>query len=348
MGGASLLSALACGVSSSSIGAPPHSFLCPTPNRRRKSRRKVRCAPITAQFELKPPPYPLDSLEPHMSRETLEHHWGRHHRGHVDSLNARIAGTQLEEMELEDVVVASYNKGSPLPPFVHAAQVWNHDFFWRSMEPGGGGKPSGELMGLIERDFGSFERMLKEFKEAASTQFGSGWAWLAYKANRLDVGNAVNPCPSEKDNKLVIAKTPNAVNPLVWDYSPLLAVDVWEVCDFSFLFFLSFFVFFFLKLYSGWQRACTDLPLMFRCKFVLFVQHAYYLDYENRRADYVSIFMEKLVSWDIVSSRLHIATARAAERAREDERRRREDDVEITNREAVEMYVDSDNDSEPE
>ncbi|XP_010942991.1 superoxide dismutase [Fe], chloroplastic isoform X1 [Elaeis guineensis] len=300
MHGVSLPFSFACGVRSSSIRASPRSFLWPTPN----ERRKVRCALITAQFELKRPPYPLDSLEPHMSRKTVEHHWGRHHRSHVDGLNAQIAGTQLEEMELEDVVIASYNKGSPLPPFVHAAQVWNHDFFWQSMKPGGGGKPSGKLMELIERDFGSFERMLKEFREAASAQFGSGWAWLAYKANRLDVGNAVNPCPSEKDNKLVIAKTPNAVNPLVWDYSPLLAIDVWE--------------------------------------------HAYYLDYENRRADYVSIFIEKLVSWDIVSSRLDIAMARAAERAREDERRRQEDDVEITNSEAVEMYVDSDNNSESE
>ncbi|XP_019701449.1 superoxide dismutase [Fe], chloroplastic isoform X2 [Elaeis guineensis] len=274
MHGVSLPFSFACGVRSSSIRASPRSFLWPTPN----ERRKVRCALITAQFELKRPPYPLDSLEPHMSRKTVEHHWGRHHRSHVDGLNAQIAGTQLEEMELEDVVIASYNKGSPLPPFVHAAQVWNHDFFWQSMKPGGGGKPSGKLMELIERDFGSFERMLKEFREAASAQFGSGWAWLASKRDQWPI-----------DMDLL---------------KPLLAIDVWE--------------------------------------------HAYYLDYENRRADYVSIFIEKLVSWDIVSSRLDIAMARAAERAREDERRRQEDDVEITNSEAVEMYVDSDNNSESE
>ncbi|PKA58542.1 Superoxide dismutase [Fe] 2, chloroplastic [Apostasia shenzhenica] len=135
-------------------------------------------------------------------------------------------------MPLENIILSSYNKGDTLPVFIHAAQTWNHDFFWQSMKPGGGGRPSGVLLQLIERDFGSFEEMLNKFKTAALTQFGSGWAWLAYKANRLDVGNAVNPCPTEEDNKLVIAKTPNAVNPLIWDYSPLLTIDVWEVCTY--------------------------------------------------------------------------------------------------------------------
>ncbi|XP_064947089.1 superoxide dismutase [Fe], chloroplastic-like isoform X1 [Musa acuminata AAA Group] len=267
---------------------------------REGGRRLPRCARIAAQLELKPPPYSLSSLEPHMSRETLEYHWGRHHRAHVASLNNLIAGTDLDGMGLDEIVVVSYNKGNPLPLFVHAAQVWNHDFFWQSIKPGGGGRPSGRLMELIERDFGSFDRMLEEFKRAALTQFGSGWAWLVYKANRLDVGNAVNPCPSEKDNKLVVLKSPNAVNPIVWDYSPLLAIDVWE--------------------------------------------HAYYLDYENRRADYVSIFLEKLVSWEVVSDRLDVAIERAAERAREDETRRQEDDAAVTHSEAVEMYLDSDTD----
>nr|VDD23186.1 unnamed protein product [Brassica rapa] len=98
-----------------------------------------------------------------------------------------------------------------------------------------------------ERDFGSFDDFLERFKAAAASNFGSGWTWLAYKANRLDVANAINPLPTEEDKKLVIVKTPNAVNPLVWDYSPLLAIDTWE--------------------------------------------HAYYLDFENRRAEYINIFM---------------------------------------------------------
>ncbi|GMN41085.1 hypothetical protein TIFTF001_010307 [Ficus carica] len=190
--------------------------------------RKAGPGKVTAKFELKPPPYPLNALEPHMSKDTFEYHWGKHHRTYVENLNKQIAGTELEGMSLEDIVVMTYNKGDFLPPFNNAAQVWNHDFFWESMKPGGGGKPSGELLQVIKRDFGSFEKFVGDFKTAAATQFGSGWAWLAYKANRLGVGNAVNPNPSEEDKKLVIVKSPNAVNPLVWDYYPLLTIDVWE------------------------------------------------------------------------------------------------------------------------
>lgn len=296
-----MLSSLCWELSSScfsSIRAPELSQWNLSKKRRRcPSLKKVKFGSINSKFELSPPPYPLNSLEPHMSRETLEYHWGKHHRSHVESLNSQIEGTNLDEMKLEDVVIASYNKGNPLPSFDHAAQVLNHDFFWNSMKPGGGGKPSGVLLELIERDFGSFDRMLVEFKRAASTQFGSGWAWLVYKANKLDVGNAVNPCPKEEDNRLVITKSPNAVNPLVWDYSPLLGIDVWE--------------------------------------------HAYYLDYENRRADYVSTFMENLVSWDVVSSRLELAMARAAERAKQDDRTEEEEGADG---EAIEMYLDSDSD----
>ena len=116
-----------------------------------------------------------------MSKDTFEYHWGKHHRAYVDNLNKQIDGTELEDMSLEDVVVATYNKGDSLPAFNNAAQAWNHEFFWESMKPGGGGKPSGELLMLIERDFTSFDRFVEEFKSAASTQFGSGWAWLVCK-----------------------------------------------------------------------------------------------------------------------------------------------------------------------
>ncbi|XP_038684483.1 superoxide dismutase [Fe], chloroplastic [Tripterygium wilfordii] len=238
-----------------------------------KQRRCVRMAAATkivAQFELKPPPYPLTALEPHMSKQTFEYHWGKHHRAYVDNLNKQIAGTQLNGLSLEDVIVTTYNKGDFLPPFNNAAQVWNHDFFWESMKPNGGGKPSGELLEMIERDFGSFENFAAEFRSAAATTFGSGWAWLVYKSNQLDVGNAVNPRPSEDDKRLAVVKSPNAVNPLVWNDVPLLTIDVWE--------------------------------------------HAYYLDYQNRRPDYISIFMEHLVSWESVNRRLETAKAQAAER----------------------------------
>ncbi|XP_020222425.1 superoxide dismutase [Fe], chloroplastic isoform X1 [Cajanus cajan] len=221
---------------------------------------------VNAKFELKPPPYPLNALEPVMSQQTLEFHWGKHHKTYVENLKKQVVGTELDGKTLEEIIVTSYNKGDILPPFNNAAQVWNHDFFWECMKPGGGGEPSGELLELIERDFGSFEKFLAEFKAAAATQFGSGWAWLAYRASKFDAENAENPPSPDEDNKLVVIKSPNAVNPLVWGcYYPLLTIDVWE--------------------------------------------HAYYLDFQNRRPDYISVFMDKLVSWDAVSSRLEEAKA---------------------------------------
>ncbi|KAK1285260.1 hypothetical protein QJS10_CPB20g01329 [Acorus calamus] len=271
-----------------SVRPPDSTHSLYTKPKRRCQKKAIYNKPITSEFELKPPPYSLSSLEPYMTRQTLEYHWGRHHRSYVENLNMQVTGTELDGMSLEEIIIASYNKGNVLPAFNNAAQAWNHDFFWQSMKPGGGGCPSGVLMELIERDFGSFDVMLRELKLATSTQFGSGWGWLAYKANRLEVGNAINPRPSEKDNKLIVARTPNAVNPLVWDYS-------------------------------------------------------------NRQADYVQIFMDKLVSWETVSARLEVAMARAAERAREEEKQREEDEDDMLDSEAVEMYLDSDNsDSEPE
>ncbi|GAB4857993.1 Superoxide dismutase [Fe] 2, chloroplastic [Ancistrocladus abbreviatus] len=277
------------------------SSICLSPWSCKQRRVRKIGAIVTAKFDLKPPPYPLDALEPHMSKATLEYHWGKHHRAYVDNLNKQIVGTELDAMALEDIIRTTYNKGDLLPPFNNAAQIWNHDFFWESMKPAGGGKPSGELLRLIERDFGCFEAFIQEFKSAAATQFGSGWAWLAYKPGRLDVENAVNPRPSEEDKKLVVVKSPNAVNPLVWDYYPILTIDVWE--------------------------------------------HAYYLDFQNRRPDYVSLFMEKLVSWESVSAKLEMAMAHAAERETEEERKRKQEEEDATEgNEAVEMYLDSDAD----
>lgn len=261
--------------------------------------KKVAKGVITAKIDLKPPPYPLDALEPHMSRETFEYHWGKHHKAYVDNLNKQIVGTELDVQSLEEIILLTYNKGDLLPPFNNAAQAWNHEFFWESMKPGGGGRPSDEVLELINRDFGSYDAFVNEFKTAAATQFGSGWAWLVYKANRLNVGNAVNPRPKEEDKKLVVVKSPNAINPLIWDYSPLLTIDVWE--------------------------------------------HAYYLDFQNRRPDYISTFMENLVSWEAVSSRLEDAKVRAAAREREDETKNSEHQGNgEMGPEAVAIYVDND------
>ncbi|XP_049359120.1 superoxide dismutase [Fe], chloroplastic isoform X1 [Solanum verrucosum] len=226
------------------------SFQWRTQKLQKQFGRKTGSATITAKFDLNPPPYPVDALEPHMSSRTFEFHWGKHHRAYVDNLNKQIEGTELDGKTLEDIILVTYNKGAPLPAFNNAAQAWNHQFFWESMKPNGGGEPSGELLELINRDFGSYDTFVKEFKAAAATQFGSGWAWLAYKP---------------EDKKLALVKTPNAENPLVLGYTPLLTIDVWE--------------------------------------------HAYYLDFQNRRPDYISLFMEELVSWEAVSSRLKAATA---------------------------------------
>ncbi|KAJ0718944.1 putative superoxide dismutase [Helianthus annuus] len=169
-----------------------------------------------------------------MSKETLEYHWGKHHRGYVNNLNKQIEGTELHEKSLESIILASYNKGDILPAFNNAAQVWNHEFFWESMKPGGGGKPSGELLELIIRDFGSFEALIQEFKLAAATHFGSGWTWLvceccvcSTKIHEQPNCNNIDPlifkslclCVDDIEHKkLAVLKTSNAINPLVLDY----------------------------------------------------------------------------------------------------------------------------------
>ncbi|CAG9465072.1 unnamed protein product [Pedinophyceae sp. YPF-701] len=179
----------------------------------RVSQRVARCQvrPMAAMV-LKEPPYALDALEPHMSKDTLEFHWGKHHRAYVDNGNKQIAGTDLENKSLEEIVLASWNNGSPTPVFNNAAQVWNHTFFWESMKPNGGGKPSGALASAIDASFGSFDEFVTQFKAAGATQFGSGWAWLV-----------VN-----KDKKLEVVKTPNAENPVCSGLTPILTMDVWE------------------------------------------------------------------------------------------------------------------------
>ncbi|KAH0906144.1 LOW QUALITY PROTEIN: hypothetical protein HID58_037971, partial [Brassica napus] len=128
-------------------------------NEKKRFSRKV--AVITAGFELKHPPYPLDALEPHMSRDTLDFHWGKHHKTYVENLNKQILGTDLDGLSLEEVVLLSYNRGNMLPAFNNAAQAWNHEFFWESIQPGGGGKPSGYLLRLIEREILKGSRQLQ-------------------------------------------------------------------------------------------------------------------------------------------------------------------------------------------
>jgi len=194
-------------------------------------------------FTLPDLPYPYDALAPYMGKETLELHHDKHHQAYVTNLNNLIAGTDLEGKSLEEVIEASYGDTAKAGIFNNAGQHWNHNLFWRVMKKGGGGKPGGQLLTRIEKDFGSFEAFVDQFKQAAVTQFGSGWGWLAVDGDKLKV-----------------IKTPNGENPLVHNMKPLLGVDVWE--------------------------------------------HAYYLDYRNRRPDYVAAFLNNLVNWGEVEAEL--------------------------------------------
>jgi Fe-Mn family superoxide dismutase len=194
---------------------------------------------------LPPLPYAYDALEPYMGRETLELHHDKHHQAYVTNLNNLIEGKpEYQGKSLEDIVTSSYGDAAKAGIFNNAGQAWNHNLFWRTMKKGGGGKPSGEILKRIENDFGSFEAFADQFKQAAATQFGSGWGWLA-----LD------------GDKLKVLKTPNGENPLVHGMKPLLGIDVWE--------------------------------------------HAYYLDYRNRRPDYIAAFLNNLVNWDEVEAEMN-------------------------------------------
>ncbi len=190
-------------------------------------------------FELPALPYGLDDLAPHISRETLEFHHGKHHQAYVTKLNELIEGTPDADKSLEEII-----KESDGVLFNQAGQHWNHSFYWNCMTPGGGGEPTGEIADRIGSSFGSYAEFAKQFTEAAMGQFGSGWAWLT------DDGTGA----------LAITKTPNADLPLNHDAKALLTIDVWE--------------------------------------------HAYYVDFRNRRPDYVDTFLAHLVNWDFVNQNL--------------------------------------------
>ncbi|MGB3205901.1 MAG: superoxide dismutase [Crinalium sp.] len=194
-------------------------------------------------FEQPPLPYDFKALEPHMSAKTFEFHYGKHHAAYVTNLNKLVQDTEMADKSLEEVIKASFGDSSKTGIFNNAAQVWNHTFFWNCMKPNGGGQPTGELADKINTAFGSFDKFKEEFKNAAVTQFGSGWAWLVKDGDTLK-----------------ITKTPNAENPLAHGQTALLTVDVWE--------------------------------------------HAYYLDYQNRRPDFVQTVLDNLINWDFVNQNL--------------------------------------------
>jgi Fe-Mn family superoxide dismutase len=158
-------------------------------------------------FTLPPLPYDKNALAPHISGETLDYHYGKHHQAYVTNLNKLVEGKPEASKSLEDIILSSDGG-----VFNNAAQIWNHTFYWQSMKPNGGGLPAGDLADAINRDFGSFDKFAEEFTAAATTQFGSGWAWLVLG----------------KDKKLAVTKTPNADLPLKHGQKALLTIDVWE------------------------------------------------------------------------------------------------------------------------
>jgi Fe-Mn family superoxide dismutase len=152
-------------------------------------------------------PYAMDALAPHISKETLEFHYGKHHQTYVTNLNNLIKGTEFENATLEEII-----KKSSGGLFNNAAQVWNHTFYWNGFKPNGGGAPAGALAAAIDAKWGSFDNFKAEFNKCAIGTFGSGWAWLVKKA----------------DGSLDLASTSNAACPLTTDAKPLLTCDVWE------------------------------------------------------------------------------------------------------------------------
>ena len=194
-------------------------------------------------FELPSLPYANDALAPYMSSETLDFHHGKHHQTYVTNLNNLLKDHELQSSSLEDIVVKTSKDASMAGIFNNAGQHWNHILFWQCMKPSGGGSIPSELEGRLNSDFGSVEQFKDAFIQAGTTQFGSGWAWLA-----IDNG------------KLVVTKSPNASNPLVDGMKPILGCDVWE--------------------------------------------HSYYIDYRNKRPDYLKAFLDSLVNWEFVASQL--------------------------------------------
>jgi Fe-Mn family superoxide dismutase len=162
---------------------------------------------VKPQHEQPALPYGMDALAPHISRETLEFHYGKHHRAYVNKLNELVKNSAFEGMALAGLV-----KKSTGPIFNNAAQVWNHSFYWNCLSPKGGGKPAGRLAAAIDAAFGSFDQFVSQFKNSALGKFGSGWTWLVQSG----------------DGTLTIRNSDDADNPLRWDQTPLLVCDVWE------------------------------------------------------------------------------------------------------------------------
>jgi len=196
-----------------------------------------------AGVQLPPLPYALDALEPFISARTMSFHYGKHHQAYADNLNKLTAGTLRAMQPVEKIIQETCGVAEQAGVFNNAAQFWNHAFFWRSMKSGGGGRPAGRLLDMIEQSFSGFEAFKSALVEAGVAQFGSGWIWLVQDGAMLK-----------------ISKTSNADTPLAHGQTALLTCDVWE--------------------------------------------HAYYLDYQNRRKDFLQMFVDHLANWDFAAAQL--------------------------------------------
>lgn len=197
-------------------------------------------------FTLPKLPYAEDALAPHISAQTMALHYGKHHKGYVDTLNKLLTGDPLADLPLALVVHQTHGIVSRKAVFNNAAQSWNHEFFWKSMKPGGGGAPEGPIMEQIGRDIGGAAAFHEAFNKAAAAHFGSGWIWLTLSHGKIEV-----------------VTTHDADLPPVHWRTVLLCCDLWE--------------------------------------------HAYYLDYNNRRAAFVETFLDHLLNWDFANANLAAA-----------------------------------------
>ncbi len=197
-------------------------------------------------FQLPPLPWAENALEPVISARTISLHYGKHHATYVKKLNELVAGTRFADMPLEQVIAATVGNDETQKIFNNAAQTWNHTFFWNCLKPRGGAEPSRALARRIDESFGGHAQLKEQFSKAAIDCFGSGWAWLVARGDKLE-----------------ILATSNANTPVTMGATPLLTIDVWE--------------------------------------------HAYYVDYENRRPEFVNAVIDQLLNWDFAAAQLEKA-----------------------------------------
>ncbi len=195
-------------------------------------------------YQLPPLPYPQNALEPYVTSNLMSFHYGKHHQTYVDKYNELIKGTSFADKPLEKVIQETFGVLDHKVLFNNAAQIFNHNFFWHSMKPKGGGEPAGKMKSAIESSFGNFDKFKSDFTDQATKLFGSGWVWLV-----------------KESDKLSILQTKDAETPITGNTSkPLLTLDVWE--------------------------------------------HAYYLDYQNKRPDFIKAYLDHLVNWEFAEKNL--------------------------------------------